>query len=178
MKLINTWFLGMFWSIGRRSVSADNHILWLNRYSLYLADLMTRSQFDDVKAWGRTWCSGDINDLAPQSCHRRCGNAMMSRETMKKSLFVMYVLHDDMMNGWLIFNSRFSDVRADLRISACVCSARYGSTGTGADRSRSSQCLSLYQPRRGHVSEAALRAAFVSWHRVEDGTKPRRSRKG
>ncbi len=121
MKLINTWFLGMFWSIGRRSVSADNHILWLNRYSLYLADLTNQSQFDDVNALGLTWCSGDINDLAPQSCHRRCGNAMMSRETMKKSLFVMYVLHDDMMNGWLIFNSRFSDVRADLRITACVC---------------------------------------------------------
>ncbi len=39
----------------------------------------------------------------------------VSRNTEK---FVVYVLHDDMMNGWFIFNSRFSDVRADLRITA------------------------------------------------------------
>ncbi len=43
---------------------------------------------------------------------------MTFRETMKNLLYVVYVLHDDMMNGWFIFNSRFSDVRADLRITA------------------------------------------------------------
>ncbi len=31
---------------------------------------------------------------------RRCGNAMTFREAMKNLLFVVYVLHDDMMNGW------------------------------------------------------------------------------
>ncbi len=66
---------------------------------------------------------GDINYLVPQSCHRQCGNAMTFRETMKNLLFVVYVLHDDMMNGWLIFNRRFSDVRADLHITAHVCGA-------------------------------------------------------
>ncbi len=34
---------------------------------------------------------------------------------------VVYVLHDGMMNGWFIFNSRFSDLRADLHITAHVC---------------------------------------------------------
>ncbi len=54
------WFsLGMLRSIGRRSVSADNHILWLDRYSLNLADLRNRSQLmtsmcEDVHdEWGR-----------------------------------------------------------------------------------------------------------------------------
>ncbi len=42
---------------------------------------------------------------------------------------------DNMMNGWFIFNSRFSDVGADLHITAHVC----GSTGTGADQGHSSQ---------------------------------------
>ncbi len=51
--------LGMLRSIGRRSVSADNHILWLDRYSLNLADLRNRSQLmtsmrEDVHdEWGR-----------------------------------------------------------------------------------------------------------------------------
>ncbi len=45
---------------------------------------------------------------------------MKFRETMKNVLFVVYVLHDDMMNVWFIFNSRFSDIRADLRITAWV----------------------------------------------------------
>ncbi len=41
------------------------------------------------------------------------------------------------MNGWFIFNSRFSDVRADLRIMSA---AHYGSdAATGADHGRSSQ---------------------------------------
>jgi len=35
--------------IGCRSVSADNHILWLDRLSQNLADLMNWSQFVDVK---------------------------------------------------------------------------------------------------------------------------------
>ncbi len=49
----------MLRSIGRRSVSADNHILWLDRYSLNLADLRNRSQLmtsmrEDVHdEWGR-----------------------------------------------------------------------------------------------------------------------------
>ncbi len=64
---------------------------------------------------------------------------MMFRETMKNVLYVLYVLHDDMINGWFIFNSRFSDVRSDLRITAHVCMMcrLYGSTGTGAKRGRS-----------------------------------------
>ncbi len=45
---------------------------------------------------------------------------------MKNSLYVVYVLHDDMMNGWLIFNSRFSDVRADH----CTRLRSAGFTGT------------------------------------------------
>ncbi len=45
---------------------------------------------------GDIWCS-----------HRRCGNAITFRETIKNLLYVMYVLHDDMINGWFIFNSRF-----------------------------------------------------------------------
>ncbi len=60
-----------------------------------------------------------------------------------------------MMNGLFIFNSRFSDVRADLRITSA---AHYGSdAATRADHGRSSQvdaCFYtidmylLYQPRR------------------------------
>ncbi len=37
-------------SIGQRSVSADNHILLLDRYSLHLSDLTSRSQLDFVNA--------------------------------------------------------------------------------------------------------------------------------
>ncbi len=94
-----------------------------------------------------------------------------------------------MMNGWFIFNSRFSDVRADLRITSA---AHYGSdTATGADHGRSlksSQCLFYTHkcvyiipatPR--HVSEASQNlgsresscfAPGVIWHRMEDASEP------
>ncbi len=40
------------------------------------------------------------------------------------NLLHVYVLHDDMMNGWFILNSRFSDIRADLCITAHVCGSQ------------------------------------------------------
>ncbi len=46
---------------------------------------------------------------------------MTFRETMKN---ILYVFLDDMMNGGFIFNSRFSDLRADLCITAHVCGAQ------------------------------------------------------
>ncbi len=69
---------------------------------------------------------------------------------------------------------------ASLHTSA----ARYGAVlhhGTRADRGRSvNSCVYTGQPR--HVSQVALRTAwlksFVSWHCVEDETKPRWSCKG
>ncbi len=78
-----------------------------------------------------------------------------------------------MMNGWFIFNSRFSDVRELPRI-------------TKADHGRSSQVNAIRPilpatPRQ--VSEASQNlvvscfAPGVIWHRMEDGTKRRRSRK-
>ncbi len=80
-----------------RLVSADNHILWLYRYSLHLADLTNRSQFDEVSAWG----------------HKSLGAAVMSLPVWK--------CYDVLWN-----NNKFaicSDVRADLRITARVCGA-------------------------------------------------------
>ncbi len=48
------------------------------------------------------------------------------------------------MNGWFIFNSRFSDVRADLRITSAI---HYGSNAaTGADHGRSSQVSACFIP--------------------------------
>ncbi len=67
-----------------------------------------------------------------------------------------------MMNGWFIFNSRFSDVRTDLRITSAT---HYGSdAATGADHGYSSQVNACFythiyvyiipaMPR--HVSEAS-----------------------
>ncbi len=48
---------------------------------------------------------------------------------MKNSLYVVYVLHDDMMMDCSFLTA--DSVRADLRITARV------STGAGADRGRS-----------------------------------------
>ncbi len=72
------------------------------------------------------------------------------------------VLHDDMMNGWFIFNSRFSDVSADL----CITSAtHYGSdAATGVDHGHSCQVNACFYTHRyvyiitatpRHVSEAS-----------------------
>ncbi len=67
-----------------------------------------------------------------------------------------------MMNGWFIFNSRFSDVRADQRIMSA---AHYGSdAATGVDHSHSSQVNACFYTHRfvyiipampRHVSEAS-----------------------
>ncbi len=70
-------FIGMLWSIGRRLLSADNHILRLNRYSY----IWLISRTDRNLMMSRIWCVGTY--LAPQSHHRWCGNAMTFRETMK-----------------------------------------------------------------------------------------------
>ncbi len=92
--------LGMLRSIGRRSVLAI-----ITFYDSIGTRTFGRSHVP-IAIW---WCQrlrtymmrGDINDLV-------CGNAMTFWETMKNSLYVVYVLHDDMMNGLFIFNSRFS----------------------------------------------------------------------
>ncbi len=67
-----------------------------------------------------------------------------------------------MMNWWLIFNSRFSDVRADLRIKSA---AYYGSdAATGVDHGHSSQVNACFYTHRyvyiipampRHVSEVS-----------------------
>ncbi len=51
-----------------------------------------------------------------------------------------------MMNGWFIFNSRFSDVRADLRITSAT---HYGSdAATRADQGRFSQVNACFYTHR------------------------------
>ncbi len=120
----------MLRSIVWRSVSADNHILILDRYSYIWPISRTVRNLMKVMR-------GDIFAVVEIL---RC-----FEETMKKSLYVVYVLHHVMMNGWFIFNSRFSDIRADLRITTCICGA-LRLHGTGADHGCSSQCLCSYQP--------------------------------
>ncbi len=69
--IVQKWILilGMLQSIGWRSVSADNHILRLDRYS-YIWPI---SRTDRNLMTSRIWCVGTY--LAPQSCHRWCGTS-------------------------------------------------------------------------------------------------------
>ncbi len=70
---------------------------------------------------------------------------------------ILIVLHDDMTNGWFIFNSRFSDVRADLRITSTAhCDS---DAATGDDHGRSSQVNACFYTHRYvyYTSHAAAR---------------------
>ncbi len=60
---------------------------------------------------------------------------MTFRETMNNLLYV-YVLHDIMMNGWFIINSRFRLTLELICVSLHMSVELwlYGSMGTGADR--------------------------------------------
>ncbi len=72
-------------------------------------DLTNRSQFDDVNAWLRKWCVGTYAAVI-------AGVEMLWRfEKQWKMCYVEWMVH---------FNSRFSDLRADLRITAHACGAQ------------------------------------------------------
>ncbi len=118
------YFVGMLRSIGRRSVSADHHILWLDRYSYIWPisctdrNLMTSTRDDVYDAWGHMlqvnadvemlWCFEKQWKIRYMSC-----------------MFCMMI-------WWMDCSFLTADsVRADLRITARV------STGAGADRGRS-----------------------------------------
>ncbi len=118
------FWLGMLRSIGRRSVSADHHILWLDRYSYIWPisctdrNLMTSTRDDVYDAWGHMlqvnagvemlWCFEKQWKIRYMSC-----------------MFCMMI-------WWMDCSFLTADsVRADLRITARV------STGAGADRGRS-----------------------------------------
>ncbi len=70
----------------------------INRPEIGLSHFMTRSvltalgrSHEPIAIWWRQrvrtyMMRGDINDLAQQSYHRRCGNAMTFQETLKNSL--------------------------------------------------------------------------------------------
>ncbi len=98
-------------------------------YSLHLADLTNRSQFDDVNAWGHKCFGAAVMSSPVWKCYD------VSRKQLK-ILFVVYILHDDMMNGWFIFTA--DSVTLELICASLHTSvARYGSTGTRADHGHS-----------------------------------------
>ncbi len=114
--------LGMLRSIGRRSVSADHHILWLDRYSYIWAisctdcNLMMSALEDIHDAWGHKWFGGV---------------EMLWRFEKQWKIRYMWCMFC-MMIWWMDCSFLTADsVRADLRITARV------STGAGADRGRS-----------------------------------------
>ncbi len=116
--------LGMLRSIGRRSVSADHHILWLDRYSYIWPisctdrNLMTSTRDDIYDAWGHML---QVN----------AGVEMLwcfEKQWKNRYMSCMFC----MMIWWMDCSFLTADsVRADLRITARV------STGAGADRGRS-----------------------------------------
>ncbi len=109
--------------IGRSSHFMTRSVL------VHLADLMYRSQFDDVNTWRRIWCVGTY-----AASQRRCGNAMNhSLWCFEKQWKIRYMsCMFCMMIWWMDCSFLTADsVRADLRITARV------STGAGADRGRS-----------------------------------------